>query len=132
MAKAYPKHPRSILIRIIDRSVEDGILSGIATTAEVPLSDKLNDYMERMGYSSAHITGIIVQLLTQGKVRVDFGHHAERIELVNAGDQLTSAQAMSLLDDFIAEAASAAGVKRETNTKTQRIIVQPRRPARAG
>lgn len=131
MARAYPKHPRDILIRIIDRSVEDGILSGIATTAQVSLSDKLDDYLGRLGYSSAHITGIIVQLLTQGKVRVDFGQHAERIELVNSGDQLTSTQAMGLLDDFIAETASAGG-KQDTSTKTQRIVVQPRRSARSG
>ena len=130
MAGAYPKHPKEIAIRIIDRSVEDGILSGIATTAEVRLSDKLNDYLTRLGYSGAHITGVVVQLLTQGKVRVDFGQHAERIELVHTADLLTSTQAMSLLDDYINETAKATDTGRDGNVKTQRIVVQSRRSAR--
>ena len=124
MREAYPKHPREIPIRIINRSIEDGLLSGIATTAEVTLGEKLSDYLLRLGYSSAHITGIIVQLLTKGKVRVDFREYTERLELVNPADRLTSTQAMTLLEDFIAEISTPEDSDRKTTSSTQRIVVQ--------
>lgn len=124
MREAYPKHPREIPIRIINRSIEDGLLSGIATTAEVTLGEKLSDYLLRLGYSSAHITGIIVQLLTKAKVRVDFREYTERLELINPADQLTSTQAMTLLEDFIAEISTPEDSDRKTASSTQRIVVQ--------
>jgi len=126
MAKSYPKEPKDIPIRIVNRSVEDGLASGIATTAEVSLSEKLDDYLVRLGYSSAYIIGIMVQLLTKGKVRVDFREYTERIELVNTEDMLSSAQAMNLLDDYIT-AVSAGDDSHKLKAFTQRILVQPAR-----
>jgi DNA replication protein DnaD len=124
MRQAYPKHPREIPIRIINRSIEDGLLSGIATTAEVALAEKMSDYLLRLGYSSAHITGIIVQLLTKGKVRVDFREYTERLELISPSDQLNSAQAMTLLEDFITEISTPEDTQPKTTNSTQRIVVQ--------
>ncbi|MDD2707813.1 MAG: hypothetical protein PHV34_07355 [Verrucomicrobiae bacterium] len=124
MREAYPKHPRNIPIKIINRAIEDGLLSSIATTAEVALSEKVADYLLRLGYSSAHITGIIVQLLTKGKVRVDFREYTERLELINVGDRLTSGQAMSLLEDFLAEMTTPEDSNQKTSSSTQKIVVQ--------
>ena len=106
MKVPYPKHPRDILVRIIHQGVEDGLVSTIRTNAEVPLSEKLKDYLLRLGYSSVHIMGIIAQLMTKAKVRVDFRNYTERLELVNPEDKLTSPQAMSLLEDYLAEVAN--------------------------
>jgi hypothetical protein len=123
----YPKHPSKIRIRIINREIEDGLLSGITTTAEVALSEKLRDYFLRLGYTSVHVTGIIAQLLTQRKVRIDFREHTERLELVDPLDQLSNLQAISLLNDFIDE----LNTKRDHSNPsriTQNITVQPIRP----
>jgi len=130
MSDSYPKHPREIQVRIIQRDMEDGLVSGIATTAEVALSDKLKDYLLRLGYSSAHISGLIVQLMTKEKVRIDFRDYSERIELVDPEDKLSSAQAMTLLDDFVTETRGGeVEDPDQKKTTTQKIIVQfPKSP----
>jgi hypothetical protein len=38
--------------------------------------------MVKLGFENAIASGIIVQLLTRGKVRVDFSRVSQRIELV--------------------------------------------------
>ncbi|MBI4027115.1 MAG: hypothetical protein HY360_19170 [Verrucomicrobia bacterium] len=129
MKVPYPKNPRDIPIRIVNRGIEDGMMSGIATTAEVRLNEKLDDYLLRLGYSSAHITGIMVQLLTKTKVRVDFREYTERIELVNPEDQLSSTQAISLLEDYIT-AATGTDDSLDKVSSTQRILVQGAKPPR--
>jgi hypothetical protein len=127
MKAPYPKHPRDIKIRIIHRTITEGIVSTIKTTAEVPLNVKLYDYVVRLGYSSSHLVGFIVQLFTKGKVRVDFNNYTERLELVDIKDKLSGAQAMSLFDDFVSEIGDTGMVENlldQTRT-TQRIIVNP-------
>jgi hypothetical protein len=124
----YPKHPKEIPIRILNREIEDGMISGIRTEAGIPLSEKLNDYLVRLGYTSAHVTGIISQLLTQGKVRVDFRNHVERLELADLNDRLSSLQAVSLLNDYVLELNK--GQTPNSNKLTQNIIVQPLKPLR--
>ena len=90
----YPKRPSEIRIRI-----------GRNSTNEVALADRLDYYLPRLGYSrySRDLLSFVINLMIKGKVRVDFGDYCEHLELVNPGDKLTSAQAMTLLDDFVAE-----------------------------
>lgn len=121
--KSYPKHPRQIWIRITDRQVEEGTLSGIATTAEVAMSEKLDDYLLRLGYSSAQLRPIFLQLLTKGKVRVDFREHTERVELLSRRDRLTNAQAIRLLEDYIVEVTSPEDREKQVKVSTQRVII---------
>ena len=131
MRAAYPKSPRDIKIRITHRDIKDGLMSEIKTTAEVPLNVKMYDYIVRLGCSSAHLVGFIVQLLTKGKVRVDFMNYTERLEMVDAGDKLSSAQAMTLFDDFVAEIGETGIADRliSESKATQQIVVQlPRKP----
>ena len=126
MKASYPKPPRHIKIRITHRAIQDGLLSEIKTTAEVPLNVKLNDYVVRLGYSSTDLIGSITQLFTTGKVRIDFPTYTERLELVDEQDALTPGQVMSLLADFIAEIESA-GVGDFMSHKgkaTQQIIIK--------
>lgn len=123
MSVPYPKSPEDIRIRITNCEVEDGLLSSIRTTAEVSLSEKLKDYLLRLGYSSAHIMGIVVRLLTKCKVRVDFKNHTERLELIDPNDCLTAPQAISLLEDFMASTKKQIGELGEPRM-TQRIVVQ--------
>jgi len=105
----------------------DGLISGIATTAEISLSEKLKDYLLRLGYSGAHLTGIVTQLFTKNKVRVDFREFTERIELIDPADRLSSAQAMILLNDFIVEVDQYANSEASKKNTTAKIIVHPPR-----
>ncbi len=101
-------------------------MSNIRTIATVPLNEKLNDYLIRLGYTSAHVTGIVSELLVRGKVRVDFRNYVERIELVNPKDVISSVQSVSLLNDYVAELSKNQIV--EAPKVTQNIIVQPLKP----
>jgi len=127
MKAGYPKSPRDIKIRVIHRDIKDGLLSEIKTTAEVPLNVKLYDYVVRLGCSSSHLVGFIVQLLTKGKVRVDFMNYTERLELVDFSDKVSSTQAMTLFDDFIADIGESGIADRliDQSKATQQIVVHP-------
>jgi hypothetical protein len=124
----YPKKPNEIIVRIINRAIDDGVMSPIKTTAEVPLHVKLNDYIVRLGYSSTNLVGFVVQLFTHGKVRIDFASHSERLELVDPKDRLSGSQAMSLLEDYMKglEKSGLAGDLQRSDEETQQIIVRGR------
>ncbi len=130
----YPKHPKDIRVRIIQRSVDDDLVSEIETTAEIALSEKLNDYFSRLGGSSPEIVGVVLHLMTKEKVRIDFRDYIERLELMDPDDRISSAQAMTLLDDFVAGINTPENEDQEqgqTRKKpTQKIIVQPPKRAR--
>jgi hypothetical protein len=49
----------------------------------IKLSDKISDYIMRLGDSNSMCLNIVIQLLTRGKVRVDFRDTSERLELIN-------------------------------------------------
>lgn len=117
----YPKHPKDIPLRVINRGAVDGVMSGIVTTVMAPLSAKLSDYVMRMGHSSAHLTGIAVQLLTKGKVLVDFEAHSERLELVDQGDLLDLIQAVKLLEDYLSQMAPPEAQHTQGKRATQAI-----------
>lgn len=129
MNNLYPKLPTEIRIRILTRHLQDGLLSGLSTTVETFLNEKLDEYILRLGYANAHNTGIIIELLTKGKVRVDFKEYTERIELIDPADLLDPLQAMGLLKDAIAERVTHEDVEKDTTTHpTQTFAVQRPKP----
>ena len=67
-------------------------------------------------------SGIIVKLLTKGKVRVDFSKVVERLELINRGDCLTAPQAMALFEDYVTSMRTEEDLTQKG--KTIRIVVQ--------
>jgi hypothetical protein len=122
----YPKHPKKIAIQLCRRDIDEGSLSANRVLKIVPLSDKLDDYLIGLGYTSAHVTGIITQLFTQGKVRVDFRNYTERLELAAPTDKLTSLQSISLLNDYISELSKGRSILGPKHT--QNITVEPLAP----
>ena len=99
----YPRHPKDIFIEVTFHEIQDGMITEIHETVAVSLGEKLSDYFMRLGYTNAHVVGLITQLLTQLKVRVDFRDYSERLELKNEMDRLTFIQAATLLDDYATE-----------------------------
>ena len=122
MTVSYPKHPRDIPIHVTQRDIVEGMVCGAPANADTTLADKLDAYIMRLGYSSYHVAGIIVQLMTNAKVRVDFRDYTERLELGDEEDKVSSAQAMSMLEDFIAEKKIAN--EDDHKNITAKIIVQ--------
>ena len=65
------------------------------------LGDKILEYLVRIGESNDFCFNIIVQLLTQGKVRVDFRDSTERLILVNKNDIMSRSEAVQVFDHWV-------------------------------
>ncbi len=87
------------------------------------LSDKIDQYLIRLGYSNAHVLGIVVNLLTVGKVRVEFRHYVERLELVDPADKTSRGVAVDIFDRFLIEKKGRSN-QEQILEFTGKIIVQ--------
>ena len=95
----------------------------VISELQIPLSTKIDEYILKLGYSNAHVLGILVQLLTNGKVRVDFRDYAERLSLITTGDLMTRGDAVELFDDHLKTMNSQSAAGGDSNV-TQKIVVQ--------
>ena len=111
-----------VILRVTRHEIEDGLRTK-ATIDSVKLSEKMHEYLTKMGYTNAHIYNIIVHLLTSGKVRVDFRNYTERLELPGT-EMYSKVQAITLLDDFIEQNFQQG----KAVNLTQRIVIQQPRP----
>ena len=97
------------------------------------LADKIEEYALRLGFSNAYTAGILSQLLSSGKVRVDFREHAERLELMRKEDTMHKTGAVAMIELFIEQLKKARGhATVDDSDDTQRILVQPPKPSRPG
>ena len=97
------------------------------------LADKIEEYALRLGFSNAYTAGILSQLLSSGKVRVDFREHAERLELMRKEDTMQKTEAVAMIESFIDHLKKARGhATVDDSDDTQRILVQPPKPSRPG
>lgn len=97
------------------------------STATVTLDVKLREYLLRLGFSNSQLLSIVVSLLTQGKIRVEFRNNVERITLKNVNDRMQRPQAVALFDSFTHELESESKDAPGTSS-TQRIVVQQPKP----
>lgn len=86
----------------------------------IKLSDKIGEYLMRLGDSNSLCLNIVIQLLTRGKVRVDFRDTSERLQLISEQDTTSRAEAVLVFDHWIAENR----IKSEPPEQTQRIIIE--------
>jgi hypothetical protein len=86
----------------------------------IKLADKISDYIMRLGDSNSLCLNIVIQLLTRGKVRVDFRDTSERLQLISEQDTTSRAEAVLVFDHWIAENR----IKSEPPEQTQRIIIE--------
>lgn len=88
----------------------------------VSLASKIDEYVLKIGHSNTHVMGVVVQLLTLGKVRLDFRDYSERLELLNPTEIMTRPQAAAVFDNHMSSIR-----KDELSSLTQKIIIQPPR-----
>jgi hypothetical protein len=96
--------------------------AGEVFESSLSLAEKIDECVFKLGCSSAHTLGVVVQLLTVGKIRLDFREYNERLQLVNPADALSRPDAMHLTEAYLAgmrEGDPAGGLD-----VTQKIIVQ--------
>ena len=89
--------------------------------APINLSSKIGEYMVRIGDSNDFCFNIIVQLLTEGKVRVDFRDSAERLQLVNKEDRISRMEAVKVFDHWVQENRG----KPEFLESTRKVVLEP-------
>jgi hypothetical protein len=93
-------------------------------TTSLSLGEKMDEYIFKMGCTSAHTLGVVVQLLTVGKIRLDFREHSERLQLENASDVLSRAEAMQQTEAYLASMRDGVSEPADGLDATQKIIIQ--------
>ncbi len=116
------KSSRELIVIETKSTLNTGIKETISEL-EIPLAEKIDEYVLKLGYSNAHVLGVLVQLLTGGKVRVDFRDYTERLQLLNADDMMTRADAVALFDEHMQTLSNSGGGDDGINV-TQKIVVQ--------
>ncbi|MEI6278528.1 MAG: hypothetical protein WCQ16_03965 [Verrucomicrobiae bacterium] len=67
----------------------------------VTLSEKLDELFDA-GYERDDIYGLVIPLLMQGKVRIDFDERSERLEMEDAAQRLPRSNAVEVFDSYFA------------------------------
>ncbi|MFM8715858.1 MAG: hypothetical protein ACKOHM_12225 [Spartobacteria bacterium] len=101
--------------------VQDGVQQS-SEVREIALEVVIDEFLLKLGQSNAHVLGVVIQLLTRGKVRVDFRDYNLRLEMGPGVDYMERSEAVAVFDDYIKrhknpDASGAADV-------TQKIMVQ--------
>ena len=88
------------------------------------IADKIEELVLKVGYSNAQALSVILQILTNGKVRVDYRDYSQRIELKSASDMMCRVEAVEVFDSHMALMDSGNA---SMNDFTQKIVFQPPR-----
>jgi len=119
-----PKKPASkILIKLGVRTFSNEQIVEEWDSSQGPpikLADKISDYIVRLGDSNSLCLNIVIQLLTRGKVRVDFRDTSERLELINQQDVSSRPEAVLVFDHWVEENR----FKSEAPDMTQKIVIE--------
>jgi hypothetical protein len=122
-----PKKLEEIVIRH-SRISTSGPSGGDVQETRMTVAEKMEEYVFRIGCTNAHALGLALQLLTVGKVRVDFREYYERLQLVNKTDVLPRQEAIPLIEGFLSSLRNSTEETVQTDL-TQKIIVQTPKPS---
>jgi hypothetical protein len=86
------------------------------------LADKIEELVLKVGYSNAQALSVIIQILTVGKVRVDFRDYSQRLALRSPSDIMSRTEAMEVFDSHLALLKSTDF---SSEGFTQKIMFQP-------
>ena len=117
-----PKTSKEIMVRdemfLIDQGTREPVPPKI-----VSLATKIDEYILKVGHSNTNVMSLVVQLLTIGKVRLDFRDYTERLELLNLSEIMSRPQAAAVFDHHLA----SANKNDDVSLLTQKIVIQPPR-----
>ncbi len=121
MEPSPSKSADEITIVEIRSFVQDG-LKHSSEVCNVPLEMVIDEFLLKLGQSNAHVLGVVIQLLTRGKVRVDFRDYYIRLELGPGETAMNRSQAVAVFDDYIKRHKNPDGDR--SSDVTQKIMVQ--------
>ena len=113
----------AIEIRITEtRSfIQDGVQQS-SEVREIALEAVIDEFLLKLGQSNAHVLGVVIQVLTRGKVRVDFRDYNLRLELGPGENAMERSEAVAVFDDYIKRHKNPDGDR--SADVTQKIMVQ--------
>ncbi|MCX7712384.1 MAG: hypothetical protein N2035_01765 [Chthoniobacterales bacterium] len=117
--------PDTIQITVTVEWLTDDYVESHSEPVKMSLAEKLNDYLIKLGYSNDHVMGVVLRLLTHGKVKVEFREYRERLELCDPRDLMARPQIIEMFDRYLQQLNPEA--QQEQAAMTQRIVVQPKR-----
>lgn len=101
--------------------IQDGVQQS-SEVREISLEAIIDEFLLKLGQSNAHVLGVVIQLLTRTKVRVDFRDYTLRLELAAGESAMERAQAVAVFDDYIKRHKNPDGDR--SADVTQKIMVQ--------
>ena len=113
----------AIEIRITEtRSfIQDGVQQS-SEVREIALEAVIDEFLLKLGQSNAHVLGVVIQVLTRGKVRVDFRDYNLRLEMAPGVNCMERSEAVAVFDDYIKRHKNPDGDR--SADVTQKIMVQ--------
>ena len=113
-----------IKVRCREEIFSDGLVRrSLVPERTVPLGHLLDEYLLKLGHSNDHVLAIVLRLLTHGKVRVEFRHCRDRLELADKTQIMTRPNAIQLFDEYLGRVREETKDPNYANM-TQRIVVQ--------
>ena len=101
--------------------IQDGVQQS-SEVREISLEAIIDEFLLKLGQSNAHVLGVVIQLLTRSKVRVDFRDYTLRLELAAGESPMERSQAVAVFDDYIKRHKNPDGDR--SADVTQKIMVQ--------
>lgn len=120
-AESPPSFPSILLIEQVFS--ENFGLTVRENERHVSLYEKIDELLLRLGGNNSHLVGLLIQLLSAGKVRIGFREKTERLCLADPKMIMTRDRAVALIDSYL-EASSKVAPDPEPNPQTCRLIVR--------
>ena len=111
-----PPH-ENIKIRVFRWEIQDGVKASEETFKDMTLGEKLRDYLVVLSHARPTIGTILVQLMTNTKVEVEFPSYGERLELLDPQDECTNIGAMDFFEIFVRD------LEKKSDNMTQKFVI---------
>jgi hypothetical protein len=90
--------PATAIMLLETRTLHHGGETEKSAESFCSLADKIEELVLKIGYSNAQALSVVIQLLTVGKIRVDFRDYSQRLQLASKSDITTRADAAEIFD----------------------------------
>lgn len=95
--------PATAIMLLETRTLHHGGETEKSAESFCSLADKIEELVLKIGYSNAQALSVVIQLLTVGKVRVDFRDYSQRLQLASISDITTRADAAEIFDTHLTQ-----------------------------
>ena len=116
--------PATGIMLLETRTLHHAGVSEKSAESSCSLADKIEELVLKIGYSNAQALSVVIQLLTVGKIRVDFRDYCQRLQLASKSDIMSRADAAQVFDMHLVQMKVEM---QSSNGFTQKITFQSSR-----